>query len=117
MQKSIEKCLEIGIKSDRIIIDPGIGFGKTLEHNLIIMNRLHMFQRLKKPILIGTSRKSFIGNILQRDVHKRLMGTAATVAIGIRNGAHIIRVHDVKAMKDVARMTDSIHNEKAITYV
>lgn len=113
--ESIEKCLEIGIKSDRIIIDPGIGFGKTVEHNLIIMNRLKSFQKLKKPILLGTSRKSFIGHTLDRDVNQRLMGTAATIALGIHNGAHILRVHDVKAMKDVARMTDAIIKESADT--
>lgn len=108
LRESIEKCLEIGIKSDRIIIDPGIGFGKTVEHNLIIMNKLKLFQQLRQPILIGTSRKSFIGNILDRDVSDRLMGTAATISVGIQHGAHIIRVHDIKAMRDVAKMTDAI---------
>jgi len=110
LRDSIEKCLEIGIKSDRIVIDPGIGFGKTAEHNLLIMNRLEAFQKLHYPILLGTSRKSFIGHVLDKPVDQRDMGTAATVSVGIINGAHILRVHDVKKMTDVARMTDAIIN-------
>jgi len=108
--KSIEKCLEIGIKSDKIILDPGIGFGKTVEHNLEILNRLGDFQALKRPLLIGTSRKSFIGKVLDREAGNRLMGTAATVATSIVHGAHIVRVHDVKQMKETASMTDAILN-------
>lgn len=110
LRESIEKCLEFGIKSDRIIIDPGIGFGKTVEDSLMIMNHLNDFSKLNKPILLGTSRKSFIGTTLDRNINERLMGTAATIAIGIQNGAHIVRVHDIKAMKDIARMTDAIIN-------
>ena len=113
LRESVEKCLDIGMKSDKIIIDPGIGFGKTVEHNLIILNRLNRFRRLNVPILVGPSRKSFIGQTLGRDVKERVMGTAASVATSIQNGAHLIRVHDVRAMKNVARMTDSIINEKA----
>ena len=111
LQKSIEKCLEIGIKSDRIIIDPGIGFGKTVEHNLKILNRLGDFKKLRHPLLIGTSRKSFIGKVLNRDVRHRLIGTAATVCAGILKGAHIVRVHNVKAIKETVTMTDAIINE------
>lgn len=113
LRESIEKCLDNGIKSDKIMIDPGIGFGKTVEHNLIILNRLKTLSRLKMPILLGTSRKSFIGHTLNRDVRHRLWGTAATLALGIHNGAHMLRVHDVKAMADTARMADAICNEKA----
>lgn len=105
---SVENCLECGIKSDRIIIDPGIGFGKTVEHNLIILNRLKNFASIGVPILIGTSRKSFIGHVLNKDVSARLPGTLATITNSIMNGAHIIRVHDVAAACDVARMTDAI---------
>ena len=108
LQKAIEKCLEIGIKSDKIIIDPGIGFGKTVEDNLKIIRRLEDFRILNRPILIGTSRKSFIGKILNRDITKRVMGTAATVCASILNGAHIVRVHDVKEIKDVVKMTDAL---------
>ncbi len=110
LKKSIEKCLENGIKSDRMIIDPGIGFGKTVEDNLEIIQRLAEFKTLNKPILIGTSRKSFIGKTLQKSVSNRLMGTAASVSASILNGAHIIRVHDISEMRDVADLTDAIIN-------
>lgn len=108
LKKSVEICLEMGIKSDRIIIDPGIGFGKTVEHNLEILNRLAEFQNLKCPILIGTSRKSFIGKVLNEKPGQRLLGTAATVAAAVFNGAHIVRVHDVKAARQISQMTDAI---------
>ena len=87
LRKSVEKCLEIGIKSDRIILDPGIGFGKTVEHNLEILNRLRDFKTLKRPLLVGTSRKSFIGKVLNQEVDNRLIGTATTVCASILNGA------------------------------
>lgn len=112
LKKTIGICLEIGIKSDKIIIDPGIGFGKMPEHNLEIINKLRMFQRLGQPILIGTSRKSFIGKILGKDVHERLMGTAATVTASILQGAHIVRIHDVKELKNTIVMTDAILSMK-----
>ena len=112
LKKSIEICLEIGIKSDRIIIDPGIGFGKTAEQNLEIINCLDVFQTLNQPILIGTSRKSFIGKILKQEVHERLMGTAATVCNSILHGAHIVRIHDVGKLKNLIRMSDAIRNMK-----
>jgi len=110
LKKSIENCLEIGIKSDKIIIDPGIGFGKTVEHNLEIINRLENFRKLNCPILIGTSRKSFIGNVLGKDVQNRVMGTATTVCISVLKGAHIVRVHDVSEIVDCCKMTDAIIN-------
>lgn len=116
LQKSIEKCLEIGIKSDKIIIDPGIGFGKTVENNLEILNRLADLSKLNHPILIGTSRKSFIGKTLEKNIDQRLMGTAATVCAGILRGAHIVRVHDVKKIKDTVKMMDAIINQN-ITHV
>lgn len=113
LKDSIEKCLENGIKSDRIILDPGIGFGKDAEHNLRIINQLHRFQTLKRPVLIGTSRKSFIGCVLkQEDPTRRIFGTAATVAALILNGAHVVRVHDVKQMKDVILTADAVVREK-----
>ncbi len=114
LQKSIENCLEIGIKSDRIIIDPGIGFGKSIEHNLQIINRLQHFQTLNQPLLMGTSRKSFIGKVLDLDVNKRLNGTLSSVCASILNGAHIVRVHDVAHVKQTATMADAIINEKII---
>lgn len=110
LRRTIENCLEIGIKSDKIIIDPGIGFGKTVEHNLEIIRRLYDFRILDKPILIGTSRKSFIGQVLKKDVAQRLAGTLASVCVAVANGAHIVRVHDVGAVKDAVRLTDAIIN-------
>lgn len=111
LKKSTEKCLENGIKSDKIVIDPGIGFGKTVQHNLLIINRLSSLNTMNFPILIGTSRKSFIGKILNKEVHQRLAGTIASVAAAILNGVHIVRVHDVAAGKDAALITDAILNE------
>lgn len=101
------------IAEDKIIIDPGLGFGKTYEHNLEIIHNLHEFTFLKKPILIGPSRKAFIGRILgDAPVTERLEGTAAAVAISIINGANIIRAHDVKEMVKVAKVADAIKKEK-----
>ena len=93
---------------EQIIIDPGIGFGKAPGHNLEIIRRLKEFQRLGYPVLVGPSRKSFIGKILDLPVEKRLEGTAAAVAVSLMNGANIVRVHDVKEMKRVAKVVDAI---------
>ncbi len=98
-----------GIPKEYIILDPGIGFGKTVEHNLEIIRRLDEFKDLGYPLLIGTSRKSFIGKTLGGlPPEERMEGTAATVAISIARGANIVRVHDVRGMKRVAQMTDAI---------
>jgi len=110
LQISVEKCLEIGIKKDRIIVDPGIGFAKTTEQNLVLINHINDLNVLRCPILLGTSRKSFIGKLLQNDVGARLIGTAATVTVGVMRGAHIVRVHDVKAIKETLRVTDALLN-------
>jgi dihydropteroate synthase len=91
-----------------LIIDPGIGFGKSTEHNLEIIRRLWEFRSLGLPVLIGPSRKSFIGNILNLEVHERLEGTLAAVTASIINGADIVRVHDVGAVVRAARLTDAI---------
>jgi dihydropteroate synthase len=112
LKVSVEKCLDMGIKKDRIIIDPGIGFAKDALQNLEIIKNLHQLQSLGCSILIGPSRKSFIGHITSKDVEDRLMGTAAAVSLGIACGAHIVRVHDVKEMKDVILVTDSIINQR-----
>ncbi|MCE2402037.1 dihydropteroate synthase [Candidatus Poribacteria bacterium] len=98
-----------GIDPDRIIVDPGIGFGKTIKQNLQILKHLDVFKQLNKPILIGTSRKSFIGNLLDLPVTERVEGTIATVCWAIAHGADIVRVHDVKATTRAARMTDALY--------
>ena len=108
LRDQIAFARDVGIKKNKIIIDPGIGFGKTTLHNILILKNLRRFRILGNPIAIGTSRKSFIGNILSVGVEQRVMGTAATVSLAIANGAHIVRVHDVKEMVQVARMTDAI---------
>lgn len=109
LRTSIRIALDAGVDEQRIIIDPGIGFGKTFEHNLRILNNLREFTLLGKPLLIGPSRKAFIGKILDNaPTSERLEGTAAAVAISIMNGAHIVRVHDVKEMVKVARVADAI---------
>jgi len=95
-----------GIERDKIMLDPGIGFGKTSKHNLEILRRLEELRTLGRPLAIGTSRKGFIGRALGRQVHDRVSGTGATVAAAILRGADLIRVHDVREMTDVARMTD-----------
>lgn len=106
---SIRLAIKSGINEDKIVIDPGIGFGKTFDHNLDIIKNLHKFTLLEKPILAGPSRKAFIGKILgDAPASERLEGTAAAVAISIFNGANIIRVHDVKEMVKVARVADAI---------
>lgn len=97
-----------GIPADRLLVDPGIGFGKGARHNLELLCKLRHFQALGHPIVVGTSRKSFIGRILGTDVNERLEGTAATVAAAIAQGADIIRVHDVQSMVRVARMMDAM---------
>ncbi len=108
LRHSIELAVAAGVSRENIIIDPGIGFGKMLEHNLEIIRRLHEFESLERPILIGTSRKSMIGLVLDLPVEERLEGTAATVAIAIAHGADMVRVHDVRQMVRVARMSDAI---------
>jgi dihydropteroate synthase len=108
LQRSIALAKAAGIPEQNIIIDPGIGFGKSLEQNLEIIRRLAELRTLGKPILLGTSRKSVIGLVLDLPPDQRLEGTAATVAIGIANGADIIRVHDVGPMARVCRMSDAI---------
>ena len=97
-----------GIDKEKIVVDPGIGFGKRLQDNLDILKHLSELKVLGRPILLGTSRKSFIGSILDLPVEDRAEGTAATVALGILNGAHIIRVHEVKEMARVAKITDAV---------
>jgi len=107
-KRSIDLALDSGVPWENIIVDPGIGFGKTLEQNLELVRRLDELKVLGRPILLGTSRKSMIGLILDLPPEQRLEGTAASIAIGIARGADIIRVHDVKEMIRVCRMSDAI---------
>jgi dihydropteroate synthase len=106
--ESVDLAKAAGIPEDHIILDPGIGFGKTVDQNLELLNRLEEIRSLGFPVLLGPSRKSFIGYTLDLPPEERLAGTAAAVAIGITRGADIVRVHDVEFMVRVARMTDAI---------
>jgi dihydropteroate synthase len=108
LMESVLLARSAGIADDRIILDPGIGFGKTVEQNLELLDRLPEIKALGFPVLFGPSRKSFIGYTLDLPPDKRLEGTAAAVAIGIARGADIVRVHDVEFMSRLARMADAI---------
>src|SRR5213078_3075809 len=100
------RAVSAGVPKEKVIVDPGIGFGKTADQNWEVMRRLDELKELGHPILIGTSRKSFIGKLLDLPVTERLEGTAATVAVGVLRGADIVRVHDVLQMTRVARAAD-----------
>jgi dihydropteroate synthase len=108
LMESVALARAAGIPDEKIILDPGIGFGKTVQQNLELLNRLDEIRALGFPVLLGTSRKSFIGYTLDLPADQRAAGTAATVAIGIARGADIVRVHDVAQMSQVARMADAI---------
>ncbi|MGB3081571.1 MAG: dihydropteroate synthase [Candidatus Omnitrophota bacterium] len=110
LSESIKIAQDAGIDPEKIIVDPGIGFGKKLEHNLAILKNLSQLKKLEKPILVGTSRKSFIGELTGKEAGGRIFGTAASVAAAVMNGASIIRVHDVDQMKDVMRVVDAIRS-------
>jgi dihydropteroate synthase len=112
--ESIEIAHEAGIPDEQIILDPGIGFGKSVEQNLELVNRLGEIRTLGYPVLLGPSRKSFIGYTLNLPPDQRLEGTAAAVAVGITRGADIVRVHDVMFMSRVVRMTDAIVRRRSI---
>jgi dihydropteroate synthase len=108
LRTSVELAINLGVPQENIIIDPGIGFGKTWQQELEIIRRLDELKELKQPILIGPSRKSFIKMVLDLPINERVEGTAAVVAIGIANGADMVRVHDVPQMVRVCRMSDAI---------
>ena len=108
LREQIDLALEAGISADKIIVDPGIGFGKTVEQNLELLDRLGELRVLGCPILLGPSRKGFIGYTLDLPVDERVEGTAAAVALGIERGADIVRVHDVKQIVRIAKMTDAV---------
>jgi len=108
LERAIERALQLGVRWDDIVIDPGFGFGKTPEHNLILMRELAALRMLGRPVLLGTSRKSTLGRVLDLPVGERLEATLATTALGIAAGVDVIRVHDVRANVRAARMSDAI---------
>jgi dihydropteroate synthase len=117
--RAIARAESSGVSTDSILVDPGIGFGKTLEHNLALLRNLPALAQLSKPILVGTSRKSFLGRILSEkearragmDDEERLLATAASVACAVLLGASVVRVHDVREMRQVAAVADAIKNQ------
>ena len=108
LSRAAEKAASMGIKRDLVIIDPGIGFGKSFDDNLMILRELGRFSSLGYPLLVGTSNKSFIGHVLGLPVESRDTGTMATIAAAVMNGAHIIRAHNVRAAKETVAMIDAI---------
>lgn len=108
LRAALERAERIGVPPDHLIIDPGIGFGKTADHNVALLRHLDALTELGRPILLGTSRKSTIGRILDLPADQRLEGTLATTALGIASGADIVRVHDVRANVRAARVADAI---------
>ena len=104
LNERIQACLEAGIPRERLLIDPGFGFGKTLEHNYELLAKLERFEQFELPILIGLSRKSMIGNLLARPTSERLAGSLAGAMIAAQKGAHIIRVHDVPETVDMLKV-------------
>ncbi len=115
LASAVSRAEAKGVSSSSIFVDPGIGFGKTLQHNLTLIQNLSALSALEKPILIGTSRKSFIGKLLSQTPENRLFGTAGTVAAAILNGAHAVRVHDVREMRDVAVIVDAIRHPELVS--
>ncbi len=111
-EKSIALAEAAGVKREKIILDPGIGFGKTLEHNLLLLKHLAEFTGFGLPLLLGTSRKSFISKLTDAEVDNRLPASLATIAQGLTNGANIVRVHDVAATRQVVTVIDAINNSQ-----
>ncbi|MBI9044499.1 MAG: dihydropteroate synthase [Anaerolineaceae bacterium] len=112
LMESVQLAYKAGIPDEKIILDPGIGFGKTVEQNLELLNRIDEICALGFPVLLGPSRKSFIGYTLDLPADQRVEGTAAAISVGITRGVDIVRVHDVRIMARVARMTDAIVRKK-----
>jgi dihydropteroate synthase len=108
LARRIEQCLAAGISESRIVVDPGFGFGKTLEHNLVLMRRLDRFLDLGRPLLVGVSRKSMIGTLLDRPVDQRLAGSLALAVVASERGASILRVHDVGPTVDALRIVKAV---------
>jgi len=113
-QNRLAACDLAGISRDRVLLDPGFGFGKTLEHNLQLLNRLDSLAVEQLPLLVGLSRKSMIGAVLNKPVEERLYGSLATVAAAVMKGAWIVRVHDVAPTVDVVKMINAVRLERAV---
>ena len=113
LKDGLKRSKAAGIREELVLVDPGIGFGKTFDHNLIIIKELSRFAVLQRPILLGTSNKAFIGHILDKEAHERHTGTMATIAAGVMNGAHIVRVHNVKKAVETVRIIDAIKRGRA----
>ena len=108
LRERIDYAVGVGIQESRLVVDPGFGFGKTLQHNLELLRRLHEFHRLGRPLMVGTSRKSMIGAILDVPPGRRLLGSLATVACAVMAGCHIVRVHDVQASREVVAVCEAV---------
>jgi dihydropteroate synthase len=113
LERSISKAGSAGIRKNQLIIDPGLGFSKTAENNLELLKRLPMLSRLRLPILVGASRKSFVGKVLGLPIRERLLGSLASSAIAIVAGAHIVRVHDVRETVQVVRICDAVRQSSS----
>ncbi len=108
LQESVAIALKAGVKEENIVLDPGVGFAKTAEDNIQVMRNLEAFTTLPYPVLLGTSRKSFIGKVLDTPVEERIEGTGATVCLGVQKGVNIVRVHDVKPIARMTKMMDKM---------
>jgi dihydropteroate synthase len=108
LDAAVQRSLKAGIPEDMIVLDPGIGFGKTFDHNLEIIRELRRLKQLDKAILLGSSNKAFIGHILNKEPHERTTGSMATIACAVLNGAHIVRVHDVPRAVETVKIVDAI---------
>lgn len=109
LQTRVEECIKAGIDENQIMLDPGFGFGKTLQQNYTLLSQLEQLQQLNKPVLVGISRKSMIGNLLGREVDERLAGSISAATVSMLKGACIIRVHDVKESVDAARVVSALN--------
>ncbi|WP_121615951.1 dihydropteroate synthase [Virgibacillus halodenitrificans] len=113
LKESIDIALDAGVQEDKIVLDPGVGFAKTAEDNLIVMNQLEQFVRMGYPVLLATSRKRFIGGVLDLPAEERDIGTGATTCLGITKGVQMVRVHNVKVNVELAKMMDAMQRAKA----
>ncbi len=115
LRQRVKACVKAGIEVERIAVDPGIGFGKTLEHTLTLMARLEEFQKLKRPVVLGVSRKGFIGQIIDRPRSERLIGSVAAVSYAVARGAvQIVRVHDVRQTCEAVTLCGRIREHRAV---